>query len=392
MKTLFFSLQSRIQLVLVCIGLLIGITLLLLTVQLYHSASEYDQKKELLNENTLVVQKKTGRAAHLGLGDPNFTKGQISELLEKDFIAECSPIISNQFDVVVQINDPVIPAFNSSIYIQSVDPEFLDVSTNEYNWDPSIDFVPIVMPRNFLVMLNTFLSASQLPQLSEKLVSNVQMSLRIGSGNNTQSIKARIVGFTNAFSSILAPKEFIVWANSKFSKDQQPIQSQLVVKAGKGKFGVLESYLKKNGFESAEEQLLLGRLKSVLSLVLGTLLGTALLCLLLSLFIMLQYLQLTLANRSYEIRTMLRLGHSINYLKYQFVKYFGTLLTILSIISWCTFYAIKIRVNTALLSAGILIEDGVSIWSIVCIFVVFITFILAINHNAYSRIQAQFQT
>ena len=361
-----------------------------MSIQLYIKAKFYNEDTALLDENTLIVQKQVGRAAHLGVGSPNFSQSEIEDLKSQEFIATCSPIMSNQFEVIVEIDDPIIPAFKSNIFLQSVENEFIDISSTQFDWSDSSDYVPVVMPNNFLIMLNTFLSASAMPQLSESLVSNVQMNLIVGPRPNRAIIPARIVGFTNTFSAILVPSAFLKMANLKYGNTQNQFQSQLVVKSADKMLGLLESHLKEKGYESNQGQLFISRLKSALSVVLVLVTSLALLTLLLSFIIMIQYLQSLLSNLSFEIRVMLRLGHSIHILKNKFLRFFAMVFTIVSSVSFVSFYFLSSVIENKLISSGILISNTISAWSVVSLFVVFIIFTFSINFYTTRQIKAQF--
>ena len=390
MQKLFFTNQNRFQLISACIGLAIGLILLLSSIQLYHKAKLYNEESEMLDAHALIIQKQVSRASHLGLGSPNFSKSEIEGLKSQEFILACSPIISNQFEVVVAIDDPVIPAFNSNIFLQSIENEFINISPTQFGWNDSSDFVPVVMPRNFLIMLNTFLSASQLPQLSESLVSNVQMNLMIGPRSKRTSIPARIVGFTNTFSSILVPSTFMKKANLKYADTQNQFHSQIIIKPIDEKLGLLESYLKEMGYESGEDQLFVSRLKSALSLTLMFMLSLAVLTLSLSIIIMIQYLQLMLSSLSFEIRLMLRLGHSIKTLKSKFFRYFMFVFILTALISFGSFYFLSLTIDHKLISSGILIKESTSIWTLVSLLAVFIIFAITVDIYTTRKIKAQF--
>ena len=390
MKRLFFKNQNKWQFIIALIGVVLGLTLMLLAVQLFNKSKDYGEASELLDDNTLVIQKKIGRGAHLGIGKPNFTSRQINQIKARDFVASCSAILSNKFEVLVQIDDPIIPSFNSNIYLQSVESEYLDIPSQKFMWDTSKKVVPIVMPRNFLIMLNTFLSASQLPRLSEDLITNVKMNLLIGKRGQRDVFPATIIGFTNSFSSILAPNEFLNWANRKYSIEKEDMRSQLVVKAKKGSFGLLEKYLEENGFESSSEQLFIERLKSGLSAGIIGVISLAILTLFLSLMLMIQYLQLILTNCTYEISVMLRLGHTVAKIRNVFLSYFSIVFLIMSVISLITFYILSQIIEQKLIASGIILETGISVYSILALCIVFITFVGAIYYNASLRIRALF--
>ena len=343
MQKLLFTNQNRFQLISACIGLAIGLILLLSSIQLYHKAKLYNEESEMLDAHALIIQKQVSRASHLGLGSPNFSKSEIEGLKSQEFILACSPIISNQFEVVVAIDDPVIPAFNSNIFLQSIENEFINISPTYFGWNDSSDFVPVVMPRNFLIMLNTFLSASQLPQLSESLVSNVQMNLMIGPRSKRTSVPARIVGFTNTFSSILVPSTFMKTANLKYADTQNQFHSQIIIKPIDKKLGLLESYLKEMGYKVG-----------------------------------------------INLMQISRLGHSIKTLKSKFFRYFMFVFILTALISFGSFYFLSLTIDDKLISSGILIKESTSIWTVVSLLAVFIIFAITVDIYTTRKIKAQF--
>ena len=392
MQKLLFNHRNKFQLLIASIGIIIGLILLLISLELYHKGKFYNESSKLLDEHTLIVQKKVSRAAHLGLGSPGFSAAEIDELQKQKFISACSPIMSNQFEVIVEINDPIIPAFNSNIFLQAIENDLIDISSNEFKWEDSNDYVPVIMPRNFLMMLNTFLSASQLPQLSESLISNVQMNLTLGPKSKRSVVPARIVGFTNDFSSILVPSAFLKMANLKFANTKDEFQSQLVIKAVDNKLGLLESYLEDKGYESGEDQIFISRLKSTIFITLICTMSLALLTLFLSVVITIQYLQMMLSELTFEIRLMLRLGHSIQALKNIFLRFFMLVFSANSLISFVCFYFLNVAINNRLIRSGIIINESISLWSISALFIAFIIFTILVNFFTVRRIKSQFHS
>jgi len=392
MQKLLFNHRNKFQLLIASIGIIIGLILLLISLELYHKGKFYNESSKLLDKHTLIVQKKVSRAAHLGLGSPGFSAAEIDELQKQKFISACSPIMSNQFEVIVEINDPIIPAFNSNIFLQAIENDLIDISSNEFKWEDSNDYVPVIMPRNFLMMLNTFLSASKLPQLSESLISNVQMNLTLGPKSKRSVVPARIVGFTNDFSSILVPSAFLKMANLKFANTKDEFQSQLVIKAVDNKLGLLESYLEDKGYESGEDQIFISRLKSTIFITLICTTSLALLTLFLSVVITIQYLQMMLSELTFEIRLMLRLGHSIQALKNIFLRFFMLVFSANSLISFVCFYFLNVAINNRLIRSGIIINESISLWSISALFIAFIIFTILVNFFTVRRIKSQFHS
>ena len=386
MRQLFFKYQNKKQLTLALVGTFLGLFFLFTSLHFLHKIYTYGENSEMLSKNTIVIQKKVTSGPLLGLNNPEFSDEQIDEVRSMEFVESCDPIRSNTFDVVLSIDDPLIPAFNSNIYVQSVHEDYLDVKTDHWDWDEGNKTLPIIMPRDFLMMMNNFLSASNIPQLSDDLVLDLKIDLNIGPRNYRETIHARIVGFTNELSSILVPEYFLNWANQKYGEKEKEVISQLVVKSKDGQFGLLENYLEENEFESKKSQLLIAKLKSTLGVLLTIISAISLLAVFLSMLVLIQYLQLIMTKNDYEIRTLLRLGHSPNQLIKVFLRYFMSLFSVVAVLSLLLFIPAKYYLQQIFISNGISLDSSLSIYLFLLVIFVFIVFALSIWLSTKKRI------
>ena len=386
MRQLFFKYQNKKQLALALVGTFLGLFFLFTSLHFLHKIYTYGENSEMLSKNTIVIQKKVTSGPLLGLNNPEFSDEQIDEVRSMEFVESCDPIRSNTFDVVLSIDDPLIPAFNSNIYVQSVHEDYLDVKTDHWDWDEGSKTLPIIMPRDFLMMMNNFLSASNIPQLSDDLVLDLKIDLNIGPRNYRETIHARIVGFTNELSSILVPEYFLNWANQKYGEKEKEVISQLVVKSKDGQFGLLENYLEEKEFESKKSQLLIAKLKSTLGVLLTIISTISLLAVFLSMLVLIQYLQLIMTKNDYEIRTLLRLGHAPNQLIKVFLKYFMSLFSVVAVLSLLLFIPAKYYLQQIFISNGISLDSSLSIYLFLLVIFVFIVFALSIWLSTKKRI------
>ena len=386
MRQLFFKYQNKKQLALALVGTFLGLFFLFTSLHFLHKIYTYGENSEMLSKNTIVIQKKVTSGPLLGLNNPEFSDEQIDEIRSMEFVESCDAIRSNTFDVVLSIDDPLIPAFNSNIYVQSVHEDYLDVKTEHWDWDERSKTLPIIMPRDFLMMMNNFLSASNIPQLSDELVLDLKIDLRIGPRNYRETVHARIVGFTNELSSILVPEYFLNWANQKYGEKEKEVISQLVVKSKDGQFGLLENYLEEKEFESKKSQLLIAKLKSTLGVLLTIISSISLLAVFLSMLVLIQYLQLIMTKNDYEIRTLLRLGHAPNQLIKVFLRYFMSLFSVVAVLSLLLFIPAKYYLQQIFISNGISLDSSLSIYLFLLVIFVFIVFALSIWLSTKKRI------
>ena len=392
MRQLFFKYQNKKQLTLALVGTFLGLFFLFTSLHFLHKIYAYGENSEMLSKNTIVIQKKVTSGPLLGLNNPEFSDEQIDEVRSMEFVESCDPIHSNTFDVVLSIDDPLIPAFNSNIYVQSVHEDYLDVKTDHWDWDEGSKTLPIIMPRDFLMMMNNFLSASNIPQLSDDLVLDLKIDLNIGPRNYRETIHARIVGFTNELSSILVPEYFLNWANQKYGEKDKEVISQLVVKSKDGQFGLLENYLEQKEFESKKSQLLIAKLKSTLGVLLTIISAISLLAVFLSMLVLIQYLQLIMTKNDYEIRTLLRLGHAPNQLITVFLRYFMSLFSVVAVLSLLLFIPAKYYLQQTFISNGISLDSSLSIYLFLIVIFVFIVFALSIWFSTKKRIYKSVNT
>ena len=392
MRQLFFKYQNKKQLTLALVGTFLGLFFLFTSLHFLHKIYTYGENSEMLSKNTIVIQKKVTSGPLLGLNNPEFSDEQIDEVRSMEFVESCDPIRSNTFDVVLSIDDPLIPAFNSNIYVQSVHEDYLDVKTDHWDWDEGSKTLPIIMPRDFLMMMNNFLSASNIPQLSDDLVLDLKIDLIIGPRNYRETIHARIVGFTNELSSILVPEYFLNWANQKYGEKEKEVISQLVVKSKDGQFGLLENYLEEKEFESKKSQLLIAKLKSTLGVLLTIISTISLLAVFLSMLVLIQYLQLIMTKNDYEIRTLLRLGHAPNQLIKVFLRYFMSLFSVVAVLSLLLFIPAKYYLQQTFISNGISLDSSLSIYLFLLVIFVFIVFALSIWLSTKKRIYKSVNT
>jgi len=392
MRELFFKFQSKTQLMLACLGTFLGLLFLFTSIHFLDKIYRYGDQSEMLSKNTIVIQKKVSGGILLNRAQPVFSNSDIREIQGMDFIQSCDLIYSNTFDVSLEINDPLIPKFSSDIYIQSLNNEYIDIKTDSWNWNSEQAVLPIIMPRDFLIMMNNFLLASGMPQVSDDLVLDLKISLKIGGAKSGATVAAQIVGFTNELSSILVPQPFLSWANQKFGKKEQQIISQLVVQSKNGQFGLLENYLEENDLESRKSQLLIAKLKSTLGILLSVISGISLITVFLAVLVLVQYLQLVLARNDYEIRTLLRLGHAPNVMTNVFTKYFSSIFIMMLCSSFLVFVFVKQHLDQLFLSNGISLDSTYSWYLFLVSIVILLIFVISIWKGSKNRIQKAINT
>ncbi len=373
-KKLLFQEQDKKQLILASIGIFLGVLFLMLSLHYWVKINEIGKGSEVLGTNTLIVQKKVTNVNTLNLSRTDFSENEIEKIRIEKSIKQIAAIHSNNFNVSLQTSDPLVPYFRSDIFIQSLDKQFIDVQLNEWKWVEGQSYVPMIMPREFLLMLNTFMSASGIPQVSDDLAKKIKFQFKIWNGGIEEKVNVRIVGFTNEVSSILVPISFMEYASKKYGTKEKQKITQVVIQGKEGNFGLVEQLLHERGLEPKNAQLVVGRLKSVVETLFLIILIIACVALFVSSLVLIQYLELIITKNSYNIQTLIRIGFDYKLLISWFVKYLVFFFGIISVIGVLLFVFMKQVIDNLFSKGGLYLEDSYTILNFSLLGIVFLFF------------------
>lgn len=376
-KKLLLKNQSKKQVVIALFGLLIGYLFLALSVHFFIKINSSNRKSGILGSDILLVQRKISNFSTLSLIDPNFSENEINALKTTDGIASIQAVTNNSFPVSFETNDKLVPYLRSDIFLQSVPENFLDIEKGNWNWNPNEKTVPIALPRDFVLMLNTFMVARNMPQLSDELIEEVQFKFTIGQGSQKEWFDAKIVGFTNEFNAILIPETFMNYCNSNHGDLTKMKINQLIVKGKSGEFGKLSAALEQKGLEAKNKQMITARLKSILEKTFLITTVIAFLTLILSGLIMMQFLQLLLSRNTYEIKTLYLIGYSKKTITQVFLRYFVFLFGIMGLLGLFVFIGLIPFVENFIVSSGFPLESSLIMEPYFAVIIAFGLFVLA---------------
>lgn len=373
----FFKQQDRVQLSIAFIGALLGLTFLITSIHYLIKVNEFGRGNEILGPNTLIIQKKIGANNAFQLGKNDFTKREIELIKAESFVAAVEPIISNNFDVSLQTNSPVVPYFRTDVFLQTVNPTFIDVPAQKWTWKKGDAYVPLIMPRDLIVMLNTFMSAKNIPTVSDEIAQSIPFEFTLKHGDRKEKMNVRIIGFTNEISSLLVPESFMKWANEQYGQSTDQKITQLMLAGKENQFGLVEGMLKEKHLESKNAQVLVGRLKSMIGTFIWIVLCVSILAVFLSGLVLIQYLQLLINKNNYEIKTLIRLGYHPKKLVNTFVWYFFNVFGSITVMSIVLFNIVKFYLDAAFNKGGVYIDSSFTFASYLAIVIAYVIFTLA---------------
>jgi len=387
LRKLLFRQQNKRQLVIAIIGAFLGMTFLLTSIHYLIKVNEFGEGADILGPNTIIVQKKVSNSNTLKLAKTDFSRRELELLRQEPFILKVQPVVTNNFDVSFETADPLVPRFRSDVFIQTVDPDFLDVKSSKWHWKPGDTVVPMIMPRDFLVMLNTFMSASDMPQVSDDLAKDINFKFTLSNETEKEWINVRIIGFTNEVSSMLVPESFMSWANDKYGVDDNERITQVMISGKEGEFGLVEEMLKTKHLESKNAQMVVGRLKSMVGTLILVVLGISIIAVFVSGLVLIQYLQLLLSKNEYEVRTLLRLGYSPKLLTRHFFLYFTKVFGLIAFLGLVAFSVFKFWLDSLFEDGGLYIGRSYTVTSVAALLAAYAVFSLVSYLNAKKGIE-----
>lgn len=364
LKQLLFRFQDRKQLFIAIGGSFLGMSFLITSIHYLIQVNEFGEGADVLGPNTIIIQKKVSSANTLAIAKTEFTEREIEQLKQEPGVIDARPVIANNFDVSFETADPLVPRFRSNVFIQTVSKEFIDVKTDKWQWKEGDTIVPLIMPREFLVMLNTYASASNIPQISDELAMDIGFKFTLQNDSLKEWMNVRIVGFTNEISSMLVPESFMKWANRRYGKSEPMKITQVMISGEESKFGMIEEMMKSRHYESKKSQAVIGRLKSIVSTLILVVLVISIIAVLLSVLVLIQYLQLLITRNAYEVRTLLRLGYHPKVLTRQFFVYFTKVFGVVAFLSLVSFALLKFYLDTVFEEGGLYIGTNFTVFSI----------------------------
>lgn len=337
LRKIVFKGQQRTQLIIAILGSIIGLFIVLGSVQLYKDINSAAFGGKDLLKDGFVMQKQINALNTLSLGSSAFSKTDIDNLKNQKFVEELAPVLSTRFKVATTVGKTggPIPKFYIDMFFQAIPGKFLDMEPGKFEWNPGDSLIPIILPVDYLNLYNYGFAPSQgIPQLSEDAFSMNDLTVIVSGNEMREQYRARVIGFTAKISTILVPAKFIEYGNRKFSTPEEAaITDRLFVVTNARYHAEFEKYINENGLSVDAEKLKTSEQKSRLQLALYVLLLVAGLIIVQAVLIFIQYAQLFISRSAYEIKLLIQLGYHYKIIAMQYVSYFLVIFSAITVIT-----------------------------------------------------------
>lgn len=308
---------SWVQLVGFFLANLLGMVIVLLGIQFYQDVLPvFTEGDSFLKKDYIIVSKKVSTLGTFVGKSNTFSKADVDEMKEQDFTKGVGKFTSSRFKVSAGVSMEQLGVnLSTAMFFESVPDSYVDVSLQDWHFEPGQEMIPIIIPRNYLDLYNFgFAQSRSLPQISEGVINMINLEVRI-SGKGRQDIyKGKIVGFSNRLNTILVPQSFMVWANNYYADaSMQEEPSRLIVEVNNPADERISQFFRERGYESEGDKLDAGKTVWFLKMIVGIVMAIGLLVSLLSFYILMLSVYLLLQKNTTKLQNLLLIGYGPAY-------------------------------------------------------------------------------
>ena len=370
LKKIIKTSAGKTKFIMAFVGLSVALLLILLAIQiqanynqLLHGKSNTDSTANFLVINK-VVNNNTVNATILS--DEVLTK-----LKKQPFIDAVGNISGGRFKASIESLISSFP-FYTDIAFESVQNDFIDVNSKDWNWNEESNFIPMIIPNMFLDIYNFQFSISQgYPQITPDALKMMNFKVNLYNTNGqVQSYIGRIVGFSDRISSVLVPQSFMNWANEKFGNNKTTNPGRVVIRTKDPGNPALVQFLKDNGLTTDADKTRFSKYRQIVNVIVNVSWVSGAIMLLFALLVFTLFIQLTIASCKDEIQLLITLGSSPKQLQSFLMKQFFPPNIFIVAVSLLFITIIQFAIHRLLQTQSIFVSKFISYYTIISAIIV----------------------
>lgn len=345
--------KSRLQIFGASVGVLVGLFLLLLSLQFYLDMGLL--MRGARDSNLLVINKYMSIANTLG-APSDFSEAEIEELRQKPYIKSIGRFTSNGYRAALEA--PTL-GFYTMLFLQSVPNEYIGIDTSKFTWKEG-DKVPLVIASDYLSLYNYGFAPSQnLPPFTVGTISKLTGELTIKGKGKVRTFQTSVLDLSPNINSILVPKSFMDYTNAEFGETVQPT-NQLVLSVDNPYNTEMNKFLQDKAYQISRGGLIGGELKTVLDILLLFIALVSIIIIGLSMLVFILNFQLLIEQSSQNIQLLLQLGYHDNSITKVLARSLIALFFTVSVLAFAALLPIKYLVSQSLVAQG---YKNISLWA-----------------------------
>ena len=371
--------------------LLVGAAIVLLSLQVYADLKPLlDSQTDVFRAHTVTVSKNVTAVKTARKKGIYFTDKELQRLEEQEFVKEVARFNSSTFNVSAAISFGG-QQMSTDLFFESVPDGYVDIKSDDWRWDSTSSFLPIVIPEDYLNLYNFGFAESQsLPVVAPGLLSQVTFNVFVEGNGKRKVYNSRIVGLSGKINSILVPEDFLLWANREFGAAEDKGSSRLLVEFSDASDERIADYFKANGLNINKAELESSKMAFFFRLAMGFVMGIAVIIVVLSAALITMSMNLVVQRNREMFVNLHNIGYSVSEMS-RFYKVVVDRLTFFAVVlSVCAVLAVRAyyigRLSTLFDAGGSL---GPTLIGSLVLFVVLLLVSNAVIHRAISKIVCQ---
>ena len=360
-------------------GMSVAVLLILLAVQLQVDFNSllYNKFNQDSIANFLVISK------NMQSGNTHLGQDDIADLRSQSFIQSVGLLTPARFKVSAQSVSQNFPLY-TDLFLEAVPDPFLDVKPENWKWDHTTSFVPIIIPNSFLDMYNFGFAISQgTPQLTKRAITSIPIQLNFTGPSLKENYPARIVGFSDRVSSVLVPQAFMDWANKRFgSVDLNP--TRVIVQTKDPGSPALVHYLKQHNLTTDADKTRFSKYRQIVNAVVNASWISGGIMFLFALLVFTLFIQLTIASCREEIVLLVTLGTAPRQLQRFLLKRFYPVNVFIVIVSVLLLSLAQYYLSQWLAAQSMFIAPIISGYTL-CVAVILLVLLWLVNYSSIRK-------
>jgi hypothetical protein len=301
------------QLIGYSISLIIGIFIILTTFQVYKDVSPlFKGEEKLFNKDIAVISKRITIFKTLDKSKAYFKEKEITHINEQEFIKDVATFTPATYKINAYTNsNGNIPPFYTDLFFESIPDSYIDIAPEQWRWTSDNNFIPIIIPKDYLNLYNFGFAESQgLPLLSENTISEIEFNIRLSGNGSTGEFKSKIVGFSSRINTILVPLNFMKWANNRYGKQNRSMNiSRILVEFTNPSDEKITPFFEENSYNINNEKLEYNKIIFLFKSAIYFFTGLAILIIILSVSAIVLGLFLILQRNQEIIKNLYNIGY-----------------------------------------------------------------------------------
>jgi hypothetical protein len=296
------------------VGLGIGVLLLFCSIQMLVNVHEL-LKGNIIRKggyDYISITKKITLENVADYETSYFNEQEIGELRTKPFIADVAPLVSTQFQLELIV--PGVFTTPTTLYVEGLRTDFIDTVPSNFQWRKEGDTIRLIISSQFFEVFNALARSNGMTQISTQMAANINAQLICHSPDTAATYPVKWSAFSDRINTVLAPVEFVEWANVKFGGHKADHFARLYLKTKDAENKELLNYLDSKGYKVNKDKTKLGGARQALDGIFTGLAVFGLLVVILALMLFSFYLQLVVAKSKESLQLLLAIGYSPKWL------------------------------------------------------------------------------